>query len=75
MITGSVQINKGYYFIVFNMYKEQMSIVTQINVQNNILDKYFNTSSKEVIIISAIDNNVMELLSSCDFDKNCRLAQ
>ena len=42
--------------------------------QNNILDKYFNTSSKEVIIISAIDNNVMELLSSCDFDKNCRLA-
>lgn len=22
MITGSVQINKGYYFIVFNMEKE-----------------------------------------------------
>ena len=22
MITGSVQINKGYYFIVFNMYDE-----------------------------------------------------
>lgn len=44
------------------------------NVQNNILDKYFNTSSKEVIIISAVDNNVMELLSGCDFDKNCRLA-
>ena len=22
MITGSVQINKGYYFIVFNMYNE-----------------------------------------------------
>ena len=22
MITGSIQINKGYYFIVFNMYNE-----------------------------------------------------
>lgn len=40
-----------------------------INRKSEILDKYFNTNSQEVIFISSIDNNVMELLSSCDFDK------
>lgn len=40
-----------------------------INRKSEILDKYFNTNSKEVIFISPINNNVMELLSGCDFDR------
>jgi hypothetical protein len=43
------------------------------NNKNKILDKYFNTKSKEVIYISPIDNNIMELLSSCDFDGDALL--
>lgn len=38
------------------------------NTRNEILDKYFYTQSKEVIFISPVKNNIMELLSSCDFD-------
>ena len=38
------------------------------NIKNNILDKYFYTESKEVLFISPVGNNIMELLSSCDFD-------
>ena len=40
MITGSIQINKGYYFIVFNMYNEYGKRKpewhsTGLNVDNN----------------------------------------
>jgi hypothetical protein len=46
-----------------------MSNITVFNnVENEILDTYFYTASKEVIFISPIGNNIMELLSSCDFD-------
>lgn len=38
------------------------------NTRNEVLDKYFYTQSKEVIFISPVGNNIMELLSSCDFD-------
>ena len=38
------------------------------NTRNKILDTYFYTKSKEVIFISPVGNNIMELLSSCDFD-------
>ncbi|MBO3356280.1 hypothetical protein [Clostridium perfringens] len=38
------------------------------NTKKEILDKYFNTSSQQVIIISSIDNNVFELESSMDVD-------
>lgn len=52
-----------------------MSNITILNnVENNNIKKYFNTTSREVCYISPINNNIMELLSSCDFDKqNCRL--
>ena len=46
-----------------------MSNVTVFkNTRNKILDTYFYTKSKEVIFISPVGNNIMELLSSCDFD-------
>ena len=46
-----------------------MSNITILkNTTNEILDTYFYTSSKEVIFISPVGNNIMELLSSCDFD-------
>lgn len=38
------------------------------NTTNKILDRYFNTNSKEVLYLSPINNNIMEQLSSCDFD-------
>lgn len=38
------------------------------NTRNEYIEKYFNTNSKEVCYISPINNNIMELLSSCDFD-------
>lgn len=38
------------------------------NNQFEVLDRYFNTKSKEIIIISSIDNNVFELESSMDVD-------
>lgn len=38
------------------------------NSKNDILDTYFYTKSKEVLFISPVGNNIMELLSSCDFD-------
>ena len=38
------------------------------NTKNDILDRYFYTKSKEVVFISPVGNNIMELLSSCDFD-------
>ena len=38
------------------------------NTRNKILDTYFYTKSKEVIFISPVGNNIIELLSSCDFD-------
>ena len=46
-----------------------MSNITVLNnTKNDILDKYFYTKSKEVVFISPVGNNIMELLSSCDFD-------
>lgn len=38
------------------------------NTTNEILDRYFNTNSKEVLYLSPINNNIMEQLSSCDWD-------
>ena len=38
------------------------------NTTNKILDRYFNTNSKEVLYLSPINNNIMEQLSSCDWD-------
>lgn len=38
------------------------------NTKNDIINKYFNTNSNEVIYISSINNNVCELQSSMDFD-------
>ena len=38
------------------------------NTKNETIEKYFYTDSKEVIFISPVGNNIMELLSSCDFD-------
>ena len=43
------------------------------NTKNATLDKYFNTSSNEVIYISSINNNVCELQSSMDFDGDAML--
>ena len=61
MITGSVQINKGYYFIVFNMYNkygkrklEQHS--TGLEVDNNerkienLAEKKFALSSINALV-------------------------
>lgn len=46
-----------------------MSNITVLkNTKNDILDRYFYTKSKEVVFISPVGNNIMELLSSCDFD-------
>lgn len=46
-----------------------MSNITMLNnTRNKYIEKYFNTVSKEVCYISPINNNIMELLSSCDFD-------
>lgn len=46
-----------------------MSNITVLkNTKNEILEKYFYTNSKEIIFISPVGNNIMELLSSCDFD-------
>ena len=39
------------------------------NKKSDVLDKYFNTNSQEVLYLSPINNNIMELFSSCDFDK------
>ncbi len=38
------------------------------NTTNKELDKYFNTKSKQIVIISSIDNNIFELQSSMDVD-------
>lgn len=38
------------------------------NTKKDILDRYFNTKSKQVVIISSIDNNIFELQSSMDTD-------
>lgn len=38
------------------------------NKKYEVLDKYFNTQSKEVVFISSIGNNVFELQSSMDVD-------
>ena len=43
------------------------------NTRNEYIEKYFNTKSKEIIYISPINNNIMELLSSCDFDGDAML--
>lgn len=32
------------------------------------MDKYFNTTSKEVLYVTPVNNNIMEQLSSCDWD-------
>lgn len=46
-----------------------MSNITILkNTRNKMIERYFNTNSKEVCYISPINNNIMELLSSCDFD-------
>lgn len=46
-----------------------MSNITILkNTKNEMIERYFNTDSKEVCYISPINNNIMELLSSCDFD-------
>lgn len=44
------------------------NIVMLNNTRNEIIDKYFNTTSKEVLYITTVNNNIMEQLSSCDFD-------
>ena len=38
------------------------------NTKNETIERYFYTDSKEVVFISPVGNNIMELLSSCDFD-------
>lgn len=42
-------------------------------IDGNVLSKYFNTESKDIIYISAIKNNIMELESSMDFDVDAML--
>ena len=44
------------------------NIVMLDNTSNEIMNRYFNTTSKEVLYISPVNNNIMEQLSSCDFD-------
>lgn len=46
-----------------------MSNITILNnTYNKNISEYFNVTSQEVCYISPIKNNIMELLSSCDFD-------
>ncbi|OSA95782.1 UNVERIFIED_ORG: hypothetical protein B2H93_05000, partial [Clostridium botulinum] len=46
-----------------------MSNITILkNTYNELIDKYFYSKSKEIVFISPVGNNIMELLSSCDFD-------
>lgn len=45
------------------------NIVLFTNNKCEILDKYFNTNSKEVIYVSPIGNNLLSILSGADFDR------
>ena len=44
------------------------NIVMLDNTSNEVMDRYFNTTSKEVLYLSPVNNNIMEQLSSCDWD-------
>lgn len=65
----SSKFNEGEELLGVRSPEPTMSNITVLkNTKSEILDKYFYTSSKEVIFISPVGNNIMELLSSCDYD-------
>lgn len=72
----SSKFDNGEKLLAVRSPEPTMSNVTMLNnTRNECIERYFNAKSKEVCYISPIGNNIMELLSSCDFDKqNCRLA-
>ena len=65
MIIGSVQINKGYYFIVFNMYDEhgkrkpEWHSTSGLKVDNN--ERKNNQNRKQAEKILNEENQVIEL--------------
>lgn len=65
----SMKFDNGEDILSVRSPEPTMSNITVFkNTRNEYIEKYFNTKSKEVIYISPINNNIMELLSSCDFD-------
>ena len=65
----SSKFEKGERLLAVRSPEPTMSNITMLNnTRNSNIERYFNTKSKEVCYISPINNNIMELLSSCDFD-------
>ena len=70
----SYKFEKGEEILSVRSPQPTMSnVVVLNNTRNENIEKYFNTNSKEVLYISPVGWNVMELLSSCDFDGDASL--
>lgn len=65
----SAKFDKGERLLGVRSPEPTMANVVMLNnTRNEIMEKYFNTTSKEVIYLSPVNNNIMEQLSSCDWD-------